>query len=255
MTSQVSNSRIAAHPLTEDAARSDLAAAFRLAARLDLHEAVANHFSLRLPGTDDFLINPNQRHFSRIGAGDLLRLNAWDKQVMQRDDSPDPTAWGLHGAIHRCCPHAICVMHAHPRFATVLASLQDSLLKPIDQNTAMFYGAQAVDDGFRGLAFTSEGERCAELLQDPNVMVLIMGNHGITIIGSSVAEAFHRLYYFERAAETYIRALQTSQRLRVMPHEIAQKTATQLRNYPDACDCHFGELKALLAEEGTGRSA
>ena len=47
----------------------------------------------------------------------------------------DPTAWGLHGAIHRACPHARCVMHVHSIFATVLASLKDSTLQPIDQNT------------------------------------------------------------------------------------------------------------------------
>lgn len=236
--------------LTEALARRELAAAFRLAARLDLHEAVANHFSVRLPGSDEFLINPNQQHFARIRASDLLKLNAHDNQVLRRSNPPDPTAWGLHGAIHRRCPHAVCIMHAHPRFSTVLASLKDSELKPVDQNTAMFFGAHVVDHGFRGLAFEREGERCAELLQDPGLMVLVMGNHGITVVGRSVAETFHRLYYFERAAETYVRALQTGLPLRLMPDSVAQKTATQLRHYPDASTRHFAELVALLDADG-----
>ena len=61
----------------EQAVREDLAAAFRWAARLGLHEAVANHFSAVVPGTDSlFLLNPKGRHFSRIRASELLRLEA-----------------------------------------------------------------------------------------------------------------------------------------------------------------------------------
>ena len=59
--------------------RIELAAAFRWAARMDLHEAVANHFSLAVneDGTQ-FLMNPNQMHFSRIRASDLLLIDAND---------------------------------------------------------------------------------------------------------------------------------------------------------------------------------
>ena len=53
--------------------RVDLAAAFRWAARLNLHEAVANHFSVAVGNSKtEFLINPNQAHFSRIKASDSV---------------------------------------------------------------------------------------------------------------------------------------------------------------------------------------
>ena len=49
--------------------RADLACALGWAARLDLHEGVANHFSLALnPEGTRFLLNPNGRHFSRVRA-------------------------------------------------------------------------------------------------------------------------------------------------------------------------------------------
>ncbi|MEO1733148.1 MAG: hypothetical protein AAFR45_05910, partial [Pseudomonadota bacterium] len=65
------------------------------------------------------------------------------------------------------------------------------------------------------------------------------------------AETFNRLYYFERAAETYIRALQTGQPLRVLSDEIAEKTARELEVYPDQDEMHLSELKAILDEEGS----
>lgn len=233
------------------AERTDMAAAFRWTARLNMHEAVANHFSLAVnEDGSKFLMNPNQMHFSRIKASDLLLLDANDPHVLDDPDAPDATAWGLHGSVHRRCPHIRCAMHVHSIFATVLASLADSSLPPIDQNTAMFYNRYVVDDQFGGLAFESEGERCAELLKNPQHKVLIMGNHGVMVTGSSVADCFNRLYYFERAAETYIRALQTGQPLRVLSDEVAEKTAQELDDYGDQAERHLAELKAILDEEG-----
>ena len=235
--------------------RIDLAAAFQMAAKLNLNEAVANHFSLSVndDGTQ-FLINPNQVHFSLIKASNILLLDANDPDVLKRDNAPDPTAWGLHGGVHRHCPHARCVMHVHSIFSTVLASLQDSRLLPIDQNTAIFYNRYVIDDSYGGLAFEDEGERCARLLGDPKVKVMIMGNHGLLVMGDSVADTFNRLFYFERSAETYIRALQTGQPLRVLSDEVAEKTAREIEEYPSQADRHFDDLKVMLDREGSDYS-
>jgi ribulose-5-phosphate 4-epimerase/fuculose-1-phosphate aldolase len=232
--------------------RVDLAAAFRWTARLGMHEAVANHFSLAIndEGTR-FLMNPNQMHFARIRASDLIVVDANDPDTLRGPNAPDPTAWGLHGGLHRLVPHARCAMHVHSIFATVLASLADSRLPPIDQNCTTFFNRYVIDDGYGGLAFEDEGMRCARLFTDPRQKVMIMGNHGVLVIGSSVADTFNRLYYFERAAETYIRALQTGQKLRVLSDSVAEKTAQELDDYPEQATRHLNELKAILDDEGS----
>ncbi|MDB4085838.1 class II aldolase and adducin N-terminal domain-containing protein [Amylibacter sp.] len=230
--------------------RKDLAAAFRWTAKLNMHEAVANHFSLAINADgSEFLINPNQMHFSKIKASDLLVIDANNPETLEGPNAPDITAWGLHSAIHRHCPHARCAMHVHPMFSTVLASLADSRLLPIDQNTATFFNRYVIDNSYGGLALEEEGERCAQLLQDPKKTVMIMGNHGIMVIGKSVAETFNRMYYFERAAETYIRALQTGQKLRILSDTIAEKTASEVDQYPEQSDRHLVELKEILDSE------
>lgn len=247
MKSPTHNEQLAFH-----AERCELAASFRWTARLNLHEAVANHFSHAVNEEgSQFLMNPNQMHFSRIRASDLLLIDAHDPETMNRPDAPDPTAWGLHGAVHRACPQARCVMHVHSIHATVLASLADSTLPPIDQNCAIFFNRIAVDNNYGGLAFEEEGARCAELLADPKKRVLVMGNHGIMVIGQTIAETFNRLYYFERAAETYIKALWTGRELRVLSDEVAEKTASEIENYPDQDERHLMELMAILDEEGS----
>jgi ribulose-5-phosphate 4-epimerase/fuculose-1-phosphate aldolase len=239
--------------MTNWAERVDMAAAFRWTARLNMHEAVANHFSLAVNADGSrFLINPNGRHFSRITASSLVEIDANDPATMNRPDAPDPTAWGLHGSIHRALPHARCVLHIHSIHATVLASLADSRLPAIDQNTAMFFGRHVVDEQYGGMAFEEEGARCASLLANPKITTMVMGNHGVLVVGQTVAEAFNRLYYFERAAETYIRALQTGQPLRVLPDAVAEKTAQEWEAYPGFAEAHLREIKAMLDESGDG---
>ena len=227
--------------------RVDLAACFRWAVREKWHEGVSNHFSAVVDeGGRRFLMNRNQIHFSRVTASNLLLLDADDPDVMQTPDAPDPTAWGLHGSVHRHVPHARVALHMHPKYATVLASLADSSMPAIDQNTAMFYERLIIDDGFSGLAFEDEGARCARLFDDPRKKVMVMGNHGVLVIGATVAEAFNRLYFFERAAETLITAYMTQRPLRELSHEVASKTAADLDDYPGQAERHLAEIKLIL---------
>ena len=235
--------------------RKDLAAAFRWAERCNLHEAVANHFSLAVnsDGTE-FLMNPNMWHFSRIKASDLLLLDVDDKSVLKSKNPPDATAWGLHGAIHKLCPHAKCIMHFHSIYATTLASLQDCILPPINQVASMFFNRQVVDKNYGGLAFEEEGKRCANLLSDPKKHTFIMGNHGILIFGQNVAETFNRLFYFERAAKMYIKALQTGKKLSILDDIVAEKTAQELESeeHPNPAGTAFlGEIKFILDQENS----
>jgi ribulose-5-phosphate 4-epimerase/fuculose-1-phosphate aldolase len=231
--------------------RVDLAAAFRWTARLDMHEGVANHFSLSI-GASRVLMNPNLAHFARIRARDLIEVDPNDPGTLSKPGAPAPTAWGLHGGLHRACRHAACAMHVHSPHATVLACLKDKRLPPIDQTTAMFFDRVAIDESYGGLALGDEGARCAALLDDPKKKVLVMGNHGVMVIGDTVAETFDRLYYFERACRTYIAALQTGQPLDILSDEIAEKVARDTENdlVPQAAR-HLEELKALLDAEGS----
>ena len=233
-------------------ARVDLAAAFRWAVRMNFHEGVANHFSFAIneDGTK-FLMNPNQMHFARIKASDLIVVDANDPETLSGPDAPDPTAWGLHGGLHRLVPHARCAMHVHSVFATVLATLKDSRLPPIDQNCCAFYNRIVIDENYGGLAFEDEGARCAAQFTDPKQKVMVMGNHGVLVIGETIAETYNRLYYFERSCETYIRALQTGLPLNILSDEIAEKTAQELEAYPEQDVRHLGELKKILDEEGS----
>jgi ribulose-5-phosphate 4-epimerase/fuculose-1-phosphate aldolase len=239
-----------ARALDHHAERIDLAAAFRWFARLNMHESVANHLSLAVSADGaKFLVNPRGRHFARICAGDLLLLDAKDPATLGRADAPDPTAWYLHARLHEILPAARCVMHLHSKYATALACLEDPTLYPIDMNTMRFHGRVAVDRDFSGMALSDdEGARVARLMGDGK-SVLLMANHGVLIVGPTVAQAFDDFYYFERAAETLLTCYATGRKLAVVSDELATLTERQWRGYGQLSIDHFDNVKAILDAE------
>jgi ribulose-5-phosphate 4-epimerase/fuculose-1-phosphate aldolase len=228
------------------ALREDLAAAFRITAQMGWSESVGNHFSAAVSADGkQFLLNRKWQHFASIKPEDLMLLDADDPEVMNRSDAPDASAWTIHGTVHRQCPAARVIIHCHPPHATALATLADPRMLPLDNNTARFWGRLAIDQGFGGIADeAAEGERLAAALG--NHKTLLMGNHGVTCTGPTVAEAFEDLYFFEKAAQTLLLAYASGQPLNVLSDEVAEKTARGWDDYRGMSYAHFDWLKSQL---------
>ena len=96
----------------------------------------------------------------------------------------------------------------------------------------------------------AEGERLARVM-GPERSVLVMANHGILACGTTVAEAYDRLYYFERACQVQLYAMWTGRPLKEVPAHIVARTLRQYADSPSyggkpACEHHFAALKRLL---------
>jgi ribulose-5-phosphate 4-epimerase/fuculose-1-phosphate aldolase len=232
------------------ALREDLAAAFRITAQMGWSESVGNHFSAAVSADGkQFLLNRKWQHFASIRPDDLMLLDADDPEVMNRPDAPDASAWTIHGTVHRQCPTARVIIHCHPPHATALATLADQRMLPLDNNTARFFNRLAIDQGFGGIADEAEeGLRLAAALGDKKT--LLMGNHGVTCTGPTVAEAFEDLYFFEKAAQTLLLAYASGQPLNVLSDEVAEKTARGWDDYRGMSYAHFDWLKSQLPALG-----
>jgi len=229
--------------------QKDLAATFRWTARLNMNEAVANHFSACVPGSTNFYVNKAGIHFSQIRASDLILIT--NENINEFKDKPeivDSTALNIHGTIHEKAPHAKCIFHVHSKYATALSTLKDPMLKPIDQNTMIFYNKIAIYNDYGGLGFKDESIKMANALGNKQHMIL--ANHGILITGETIAEGFNSLYYFEKAAETYITALSTNKDLNIVSHEIAEKTSDEAANYPvDTAKQFLSQIRLILDKQ------
>ena len=76
----------------------------------------------------------------------------------------------------------------------LLSTLKDPSLKPIDQNTMIFYNRVSVFNEFGGLGFEEESIKMANALGNKQHMLL--ANHGIITTGETVAEGFNSFILF-----------------------------------------------------------
>lgn len=211
---------------TEHEARTDLAAAFRAAVLHGFHEGIDNHFSLSVPDRPGcFLLNPYGPHWSELRASDLLVVDRVGTVI--GDGDAETTAFALHTHLHGAHPHAACVLHTHMPYATALAATEGGLDTRLSQNAAKFHGRWAFHTDYDGRLLDSEV--CAGLAASvrDGIRVVLLANHGVVVVGESVAHAWWDLYFFERAAQVQVLAAATGQPLRRMSDEVAARAAEQ----------------------------
>jgi ribulose-5-phosphate 4-epimerase/fuculose-1-phosphate aldolase len=232
-------------------ARTDLAAALRLAVRYGFNEGIDNHFSLAVPGeANRFLLNPWGLHWSEVRASDLLVVDEAG-ELVSGNYPLEPTAFYIHSRIHRGNSRAACVLHTHMPYATALTSLSGGRLEMCTQNALRFWNEIGYDDRYNGLALDdSEGDRICAALQDRRI--LFLANHGVVVIGESVAEAFDDLYFIERSCEVQVLAMHTGRPLRLVARDIVERTHAQIeKERRGAAALHFAALKRSLDREGS----
>ena len=232
----------------EHAARVDLAAAFRLCVRLDLHEGVCNHLSFMLADGKSFLLNPYGLHWSEVTASNLLTLDAGGR-VLAGEGEYEKTAFYIHSRIHLANPNATCVLHTHMPHATALTLLEGARLEMVEQNALRFHDDIVYDDVYNGLVVdNTEGDRLARVLGSKRVMLL--ANHGVIVVGTSIAEAFDSLYYLERACRLQVLARMMGGKMRPVRPEVVREACRMMRaDAPKYAGAHFSALKRILDRE------
>jgi ribulose-5-phosphate 4-epimerase/fuculose-1-phosphate aldolase len=230
-------------------ARIDLAACFRMAARLGYHEGICNHFSALVPGRDDlFLVNPYGLAFDEITASRLLICDFQGK-VMAGDGTPEATAFYIHARLHLNNPRARAAFHTHMPNATALSMVEGEPLVWAGQTALKFYGRTVVDEDYRGLALdAAEGDRIAAAMGEADIV--FMRNHGVMVVGPGIADAWDDLYYLERACEVQVRAMSTGRKLVPVAPEVAERTYRQMRaGDAESARMHLESIKRVLMRD------
>ena len=185
--------------------RVDLAAAYQLAAIFKWTDLIYTHFSARLPGHEEFLINPYGLMFEEITASNLIRIGH-DGKVLD-----DPLGLGyneagfvIHGCVHQARPDAQCVIHTHTRAGVAVSAMKCGLL-PISQH-AMRVQRQVTYHDSEGIALAmDERTRMAQDLGGAS-SVMILRNHGLLTLGETVREAVELMYYLDCACQIQVDA-------------------------------------------------
>lgn len=210
----------------ERAMRTDLAAAYRLAALNGWDDTIYTHISAAVPGEEGaYLINPYGLLFDEVCASNLVKVNTRGEKL---DNSPyrvNPTGFAIHGAIHAARASARCVLHLHTEWGLALAMVPGGLL-PTTQHAMRLFNRLG-RHAYEGLALgVAEGRRLVANLGELDG--LILENHGTLTVGRTVAEAWILMHHLERAARAQLRAMAaTGGRVLATYDEVAAKTYSQ----------------------------
>ena len=184
--------------------RVDLAACYRLVAAYGWSDLVFTHVSARIPGPEHhFLINPYGLMFDEITASSLVKV---DQDCQKLSDSPfpvNPAGFTIHSAVHAAREDAGCVLHTHTRSGVAVSAQKDGVL-PISQQSTFVLASLAYHD-YEGVAFRDEEKpRLQADLGHKNFLML--RNHGLLMVGPTIADAFLSMYIFESTCQIQIAA-------------------------------------------------
>jgi len=187
----------------EWALRRQLADFYHLVAFMGWTELVFNHISLRLPGTDEYLVNPFGLHYTEITPANLIVVGTDGKLRRPSPHPANPAGFALHGAVHDARHDINCIAHTHGTQVLAVAGKKDGF----SHNN--FYGAQLIDrigyHDFEGITlYEGERERMVASLGDRNILVL--RNHGVAVCERDVPTTFMLLWTVHRAADTQCQA-------------------------------------------------
>lgn len=189
---------------SEWGARQQLAACYRVFDHLGWTESIYNHITLRVPGeAGAFLINPFGLHFSEVTASNLVKIDIDGNKLAPSDWPVNLAGFVQHSAFHRHLPDAHCIMHTHTTAGMAVASLKEGL------SISNFYSGQLAGrvayHDFEGVTVRgAEGARLIANLGDKRLMIL--RNHGLLTMGSTLPNAFLKMWVLQRACEIQVAA-------------------------------------------------
>lgn len=215
--------------------RCDLAACYRLVALYGWSDLVFTHISAKLPeevagpGAHHFLINPYGLMFDEITASSLVKVDGQCNKVIDSPFPVNPAGFVIHSAVHDARPGAGCVLHTHTR-AGVAVSAQKCGVLPISQQSTFVLASLAYHD-YEGVAF--RGEERPRLQADlGSANFLMLRNHGLLVVGTTIADAFLSMYIFESTCRIQLDAQAGGELITVHP-QIIQGVSEALRVQTD----------------------
>jgi len=205
--------------------RIELAAVFRIAHHLGWNVDTLNHISLRIPGTDTFLMNPQGLGWDEITASSLSTLD-YDWNVLSHSGiKPQPAGYNFHSGILKARPDLACVLHVHETASQVIGGIEGKLVI-LSQGGCRLYNEVGYH-GFEGLA-TDEDEVPRMLADLGDKHTLIMLNHGLLSVGASLGEAFGYMRALIDACALQERVMATGGTMRPIPEALQAHTKGQM---------------------------
>lgn len=166
-------------------------------------EGLLGHVTVRDPEHHDLLwANPMGVSFNKMKVSDLVQIDH-DGNLLVGDRPVNPVGVRLHAAVHRARPEVVAICHAHSTYGSAWSTFA-SPLEPITQDTAVFFGNQAVITEPRVPRDSADADLFAAAFGDNRVA--IQTGHGIFTTGTTIDEAAWWFMSMDKACQVQLLA-------------------------------------------------
>ncbi|MDL2258147.1 class II aldolase/adducin family protein [Eubacteriales bacterium OttesenSCG-928-K08] len=212
-------------------------AVYKAGMKLDRYGLIAlsgGNVSTRMP-SGEILVTPSGMIYEDMVAEDVLVLTPEGKVIEGTRKASVDTEALLYIFAHM--PHIGAVIHTHQPYATAVGLVADELPCIVTTLPNATKGPVKVCP-FSSAASIEMGIQTVENAGD--TLAVILKNHGVMALGSTLKEALYSCVYLEEAAKTYILA-------RSMSNQVACLTPEQTQQAVDVFK-YYGQGKETMPE-------
>jgi ribulose-5-phosphate 4-epimerase/fuculose-1-phosphate aldolase len=174
-----------------------LAVAFRHLAEIGFAENMAGHITWQADGQTEMLVNPWGLWWAELTASDICTVDEEARVVAGRWDVTP--AIHIHTELHRARPDARVVIHNHPYYVSLLASLH-APPELVHQTGSLFLDDLCFVERYDGEI--DSAARAQELVgRIGGANLAILASHGVIVTGRTLAEAVYRSATIERVCK------------------------------------------------------
>jgi len=167
-------------------------------------DVIWGHVTLRIPGTDTFLMKPADFGLEECEPENIITINIEGEVIDGKSKVHSEVP--IHTEIFKIRPDVNCVVHTHPPYATAFSSLGKPLL-PVGHEASLFIdGLPVYSDTSDLIREKHRGADLAKVLGPHNAV--LMRNHGITTCGKTIGEGVMTALILEKACQIQMIALQ-----------------------------------------------
>ena len=224
--------------------RKKLAQACRILYMEGLADFNLGHVSGRGPDQEKIFMKPRGFGLEEIRPDDVIVVDL-EGNLLEGAHSPHAETV-IHTEIYKIRPEVQSAVHVHPVFTTAFSSVRLDI-RPLNQDGVFFPRGVRTFESPELIRTKQQARALAEKLGEDNAVLI--RNHGIATVGSTIEAACLTALFFERAIKVQLIA-SLFEEIEAIPDEIALKMYAAFDQYPTRNEEIWHYLTRKLEREG-----
>lgn len=196
---------------------------FRVISKYNIGDLTANHASVLSNDKKGYYINKHKYLFSQVTSDNLVYVKL-DDTFSKKYNEVNKAGFYIHKYLHLSKSKPVAILHTHTVNGVAISCLKSGFNEKLNQSSMRFYKKVKYFNYSGMVVDKNEGKKLQKIASE-DIKLIILKNHGVIILGSSIDELFHLNYHFEKCAEIQLKI--NDNKLNKVSNKICELTSLQ----------------------------